>query len=389
MPPRIYAEVNPRMLAWPREVALGMPLSVAAAKIGVSEDRLRAFEAGQAQPTVRQLRIIGRVYKRPAAFFYLENPPRPPERIEDFRALPDEHDPELPALLDAVAAAREKREIALELAEVLGHEVAQFAVAGSLQASPRILAGEIRDRLGVELETQRSWREQYKVLNEWSAAVERAGVLVTQFSGVDVQAARGFSITESPYPVVALNGKDAPRAKVFTLFHELAHIALGAGGLCDLHDEAAWGSPGIEPFCNQVAAEALVPSPSLLEEPAVIGHPDEEWDDWTIRDLATAYGVSSEVILGRLLTLNRTSLAFYQRKRSEYMARYQEAQDAGGGFLTFPRRILRDNGTAVTAMIVDAYEADLVTPTEVSRYLGGIKLTHLRKIKEALRQRAG
>lgn len=385
MPTRILAHVNPAALAWAREV-LGMPQDVAAGKIGVSETKLRQFETGDAQPTIKQLRTIARVYRRPTAFFYLEMFPPRPERIQDFRVLPEEHDRDLPDLLDAVEAARERRRIAFELAKLLGQEVPEFDVVATLHDPPERIAHQLRDRLAVGLATQRSWRDPYRVLRRWIDAVENAGVLVTQFSGVEVAAARGFSLTDRPYPLVAINGKDFPRGKVFTLFHELAHIVIGASGLCDLHD-AEGLAEAVEPFCNRVAAEVLVPANDLLTEPLVTHHDDIEWEDWRLRELATTYGVGAEVLLRRLLTLGRTTEAFYQAKRAEYLRAYEEAAAEGGGFLTYFRRVLRDNGTALTRLVLDAYRADLVTPTEASRFLGGVKLAHVPAIEKALEAR--
>ncbi len=364
-----------------------MPLEVAASKIGVSEARLQRFESGDARPTTTQLRTIAKVYRRPAAFFYLETLPELPERINDFRLVPGEHEEELPNLLDAVEAARERREIALELSGLTGQDPPEFGFYATLDDQPDEIANALRELLGIRLLDQRRWRDRYVVLRKWINAAEAAGVLVTQFSGVEVAAARGFTITARPLPLVALNGKDSPRAKVFTLFHELVHITLGATGLCDLHD--AGGSPGIEPFCNQVAADALVPAQNLLTEPLVTSNEGPEWEDWQIRELAVAYSVSQEVILRRLLTLGRTTQAFYRQSREEYLEAYAEANADTRGFLPFFRRILRDNGVVLTRLVLDAYRSDLVTPTEASRLLGGVKLRHVPAIEEALQAHAG
>ncbi len=363
-----------------------MPQDVAAGKIGVSEARLRQFETGDAQLTIKQLRTVAQVYRRPTAFFYFEALPPKPERIQDFRVLPEGHDRNLPELLDAVEAARERRRIASQLANLLGQEVADFDVVATLHDPPERIANQVRNRLAISLATQRTWRDPYRVLRSWINAVENAGILVTQFSGIEVAVARGFSLTDRPYPLVAINGKDFPRGKVFTLFHELAHIVIGASGLCDLHD-AEGRAEAVEPFCNRIAAEALVPTSDLLTEPLVTHHDDIDWEDWRLRELAMTYGVSAEVLLRRLLTLGRTTEAFYQAKREEYLRAYEEAAAEGGGFLAYFRRVLRDNGTALTQLILDAYRADLVTPTEVSRFLGGVKLTHVPAIEKALEAR--
>lgn len=360
-----------------------MPLEQAAAKIGVSTERLSAFESGSSQPTVNQLRDIAKAYRRPTAFFFLENLPPKPERIQDFRLLPETESEEQPELFDAIEAVRAKRLDALDLAALVGFEIPAFGVGASLDDAERDVAQRIRDRLGVSLEGQKSWREQYRVLNGWTAAAEEAGVLVTQFSRVDTLAARGFSITDRPLPVVALNGKDYPRGKVFTLFHELTHIALGTSGVCDLHDMQS-RDDRIEPFCNRVAAEALVPAANFLNEPLVTQNDGMEWEEWRLRELAQTYGVSNEVIVRRLLSLHKTSEEFYRRKRDEYRLAYEAAAEGAAGFLEYFRRILRDNGRVFTGLVLNAYHADLITPTEVSRLLGGVNFQHVSRIQDAL-----
>jgi Zn-dependent peptidase ImmA (M78 family)/transcriptional regulator with XRE-family HTH domain len=387
MAEHLLAQVNSQVLIWAREV-LGIPFDVAARKIGVPARRLQEFESGRTLPTIRQLRTIAKLYRRPTAFFYLRTPPPKPEQIKDFRALPGQYSQELPEVLDAVDAAQQKRLTAIELARMLGYDITEFDLAASLGDAPGWIASNLRDRLGVSVSVQRSWRDAYQVLRGWIAAAERVGILVTQFSRVEVSAARGFSLVERPFPLVAINGKDSPRAKVFTLFHELVHIVLRVSGLCDLH-ETNGRADVIEPFCNRVAAETLVPSGDLLDDPLVTQHHDVEWKDWQVRELATSYGVSREVLLRRLLTLGRTSESFYRTKREEYLRAYADTSREGGGFLPYARRVLRDNGTAFSSLVLQAYGADLITPTEVSRFLGGIKLQHISDIEEALTARAG
>ena len=383
MPARVLADIHPAALRWVRE-GIGIPQPIAAERIGVTPERLRAFEEGTARPTIGQLRTIGRVYKRPAAFFYLQNLPERVAPIPDYRRLPQDDDPsQLPELVDAIEAARSRRYSAIELARSLGKEVPDFGVRASLDEAPEAIADRIRGRLGVELSVQRATRDKYRALRLWTNAIERAGILVSQFSGVDVHLARGFSLSDQPLPVMSVNGKDSPRAKVFTLFHELVHIALGAGGLCDLHDDRGIADQ-VEPFCNRVAAECLVPTASFLSEPLLRDVAPDAWEDWRVQELATSYGVSTEVILRRLLSLGRTTEAFYRAKREEFLRGYAAAAAESGGFLQYFRRVLRDNGTTFTTLVLDAYKSDLLSPIEVSRTLGGVNLIHLPAIDAAL-----
>lgn len=99
-------------------------------------------------------------------------------------------------------------------------------------------------------------------LNGWISAVEARGVLVIQTDRVDTSETRGFFIHADRYPVIAANGSDWPRPKIFTIFHELAHLGLGRGELCDLHDRPP-GSEDVEAGCNRIAAATLLPADAV------------------------------------------------------------------------------------------------------------------------------
>jgi Zn-dependent peptidase ImmA (M78 family) len=87
-------------------------------------------------------------------------------------------------------------------------------------------------------------------------------------------------------PLVFINGKDTKAAQMFTLAHELAHIWLGESGLSDIQANA---DPhlDIERWCNQVAAEVLVPLARMKE----VFNPDLELDK-EIQSLARRFKVS-------------------------------------------------------------------------------------------------
>jgi transcriptional regulator with XRE-family HTH domain len=82
------ALIKPELLIWARQSA-GFSLDAAAAKLRVSEDRLRSWEAGEARPTIAQLRTAAKTYKRPLAIFYLPEPPLDFQPLRDYRRVPD------------------------------------------------------------------------------------------------------------------------------------------------------------------------------------------------------------------------------------------------------------------------------------------------------------
>src|SRR6266849_479135 len=110
------ALVEPALLIWGRTVAR-MEVEDAAKKINVKPERLQAWERGEGRPTVKQLRVLARVYQQSFAAFYLPAPPVveipvPPDR----RRLPTDQLQQLsPAAALDLRTAWEHREIVLEL----------------------------------------------------------------------------------------------------------------------------------------------------------------------------------------------------------------------------------------------------------------------------------
>lgn len=383
MPKPTRAFVNPDALSWARRVA-GYETSLVARRVGTTEERVREWEAGEERPTLRQLRLLARTYRRPTAFFYRSALPPEPEGLPDFRLLPTTGPAEAsPALRYELRRVQARRDTALEILGLLGEAPEEVDLSAARREGPEAVGARIRGFLGVTLDEQRRWRDHYEALRAWTRAAEARGILVFQFSNVEVDEARGFSVAHSVLPIVALNGTDAPRGRIFTLAHELAHVALGQAALCDLNDrlQAGW----VEPFCNAVAAEVLVPAAELMRVPAIARHEDgAEWEEPTLRAVADTFMVSREVILRRLLTLGLTTEESYQERRERYLEEYRGLREGQGGYLPYFRRVLRDNGEAFTGLVVSAFDQKAITERDVSRHLGDIKLMHVDSIRNVL-----
>jgi Zn-dependent peptidase ImmA (M78 family) len=100
--------------------------------------------------------------------------------------------------------------------------------------------------------------------------------------------------------------------------------------------------------------------------------------------LANRFKVSREVILRRLLSLGKTTPAFYREKRAEFEEEYEQIRQRKGGFIKYSKKVIRDNGTAYTSLLLDAYQQQAITAIDLSRYLGDIKLNHLDNIRNEL-----
>lgn len=381
MTEKIYAHVNPVILVWARTQA-GLDASEAAHKAGVSEEKFFSWEAGDSLPTLRQLRQLARAYRRPTAFFYLdETPPSPPD-IPDFRATTLRDKKRSPDLLEEIRRARFRREIALEVLHQLEQPVPDFLLRLDQAATVEESASAVRAFLGISIKDQCSWKKGNLALNKWAEATEKQGAFIFQFSRIKPSISRGFSIRYDKLPVIALNGADRPKGRVFTLFHELVHLGLGESALCDLRE----GAESIEVLCNAIAGQALVPSHALLDQKEVRKHSGREWDDKTLRSLASLFSVSREVILRRLLSLGLTTTTFYKQKRKDFSQEYKKLEDETkkDGFFWYHKKVVRDNGRAYSGLVVNAYEQRLISAVELSRYLGDINLSHFESIRQEL-----
>lgn len=377
----VRAIVKPELLRWAREDA-GFSTAEAAKKVRVKVERLEGWERGELQPTVNQLRTLGRVYKRPLAVFYLSEPPTTFQALRDFRRLPSgEGGEETPELRLEIRKAQYRREVALSLYRALAEEPPSFALSASLRDDPEELAGQIRRALEVDLDLQLSWKGPYPALSGWRERLEAAGVLVFQMTGVEVEEARGFSLGDFPLPVVAVNSKDSPRGRIFSMLHEAAHLLIRQTGLCDLEEQQ--GRPEdrrIEVFCNHVAGATLVPARHLLAEDRVRKHGATlTWSDEEIVALANRYSVSRETLLRRLVILGRASRDHYRRQRARYLAEYRER--VTGGFAPVPVRTLSQVGRLYARLVLDSFHQEKITSSDVSEFLG-VRLKHMPQLEQ-------
>jgi len=388
MAQRVEALVHPDLLVWARETA-GLDAEVAAKKAGVKPERIAEWEAGQRRPTIKQLRALAWIYRRPIAVFYLPEVPEAEEMPKDFRRLPGQvAGVESSDLRFEIRKAGLRREIALELSGLEGEEPEGIEASASLDESPEEVGARVRDLLGVHLTDQVGWRGPYDSFNGWRGAVEGAGALVFQMTAVELSEARGFSISESPLPTVVVNVKDSPRGRAFSLLHEFGHLMLRDGGLCDLDDvtERPPGELRVERFCNSVAGSALVPSEALFADQTVRAHPGGEvaWSDTELAAIAGRFGVSREVVLRRLLDFGRTNSDFYAQKRIEFLETYERLrQGRQGGFAPPAQMAFASAGPSFTGLVLSSYSEGRITASDVSDYLD-VRLKHLPRIQQQL-----
>jgi len=244
------------------------------------------------------------LYKRPLAVFLLSKPAKDFAALKDFRiSSRNENKPYSRDLILAFRRVYMQREVILELAESTGEPVQPIDLSLDLDDDPDQAGERIRAWLG----TPSRENDRGDDLNRWIELVEVKTILVAQVRNVDPNEMRGCSISDQPFPIIVLNVKDSRRGRVFTLMHELSHILLHSGGVCDLDERRSrvhTDREKIERFCNDVAAATLMPRSAVLRDLTDLTvaryAPATSWKDEEVRRLADKYGVSHEAMLVRL-----------------------------------------------------------------------------------------
>jgi Zn-dependent peptidase ImmA (M78 family)/DNA-binding XRE family transcriptional regulator len=370
--------VEPSVLKWARET-IGKSIEDVAKRLDLSEGIVEKWEGGEKRPTLKQLRELATLYRRPLAAFFLAGPPMEAPTPTDFRTLPKKvRKPFSEKTLLALRRARRLQALTKDLNKSLDRESPVEIGQATLANAPGPLAKRARDRLTVTTEEQRQWRDEAVALARWKRHIEDCGVLIFELP-FPIEEGRAFSFADNDQPAITLNSNDSTNGRIFSLFHEYGHLLLGQSGICDWSEEGK----AVEQFCNRFAGEFLVPGPALLAHPLVEAHrAPGAWKEEDLQDLAREFKVSREVVLRRLLILGRTTERFYQQKHKKWEL---PPRRRGGGRRIPPKQCVRQNGVPFTSLVLESARQEKITYRDVSDYLS-IGLKHLAAVESLVRE---
>jgi len=294
--------------------------------------------SGEAQPTLKQLEDFARLTHTAFGYFFLSQPPALALPVPDFRTLRDEALAEpSSALLDTLYLCQQRQNWYRDHARMHGLPALPFVGSASVQEVPEAVAQRLRETLGLSTEARRQMPTWTDALRQLIAKAEDVGVMVMVSSVVgsnshrklDVGEFRGFALADGLAPLIFMNGADSKAAQMFTLAHELAHVWLGATGVSDTQAGQV-PEQRTERWCNQVAAELLMP----LEDLRAAHQPNAPIPD-EIQRLAREFKVSTLVALRRLFDagyINRAALWQHYRDEQERLRSLKERSSSGGDF---------------------------------------------------------
>ncbi len=374
--------VEPKVLEWARK-SIGMSRDDVAKRIkteNITAKTIENWEKGE-KPTFAHIERLASIYKRPVTAFLLPVPPKEPPFPTDFRTHPSEKEKSLnPKTYLAIRKARRFQYSAIELVRVLGESIKKLPIKANLSDNP----GELAEKMRIYLEVKDFYRSALlnteTALEEWIRILEKKGILVFQISISKNKEIRGFSLVDEEIPVIILRRSDESSAKIFTLFHEFAHLLLREGGICDLKETES--SQAIEKFSNHFAGAFLVPQNELLNHPTIEANETRrEWPEDILKNIAQDFKVSKEVILRRLLILDKTTKEYYREKHKEWEGKYKEPFRRGKKNAI--KICIQERGKKYISMVFGAYEQNKINNISVADYLG-VKLDKIPKVKEAI-----
>lgn len=264
------ATLNPDVLEW------------AALRNGLSDDQVtKTFPKypkwldGSWKPTVKQLRDFASKMHVSVSELFAPDLPNYALQITDFRTVGDtpalDPSPELFDTIDAMLGRQDWMK-----GYFLHEGFAPVDFVGSYIDA--LLTDEVREKIVEDM------RALLKLGDNWAAScrgvadalkvlkdsIEVAGISVV-INGVvndnthrvlDVSEFRGFVLADKIAPIIFINGRDAKSAQIFTLIHELCHLAFFQTGVSNAADDEE-SDIAMERFCNAVAADFLVPTKLL------------------------------------------------------------------------------------------------------------------------------
>lgn len=384
------ANINPIVLKWARETAK-MNEEEASSKVSVKPEKLSAWEAGVSQPTIHQALKLAKAYQRPFAILFLPEPPTDFHPLQDFRKYGS-----IELSTSATFIIREIQRKQVWVSDEImdsGEPPLNFVGRFSIKDSPKSVAADILATLRINP----SKYDGNDPIRVWIDCAESEGIFVSRTSFIhsrmklDKNEFQGFAIADRFAPFVFINSADWRAPQLFTLVHELAHIWIARTGISNVIDPEIKDTSQFHPvelFCNEVAANALIPEKFISELPSGVFRSSNE-----IFKVAKQLGVSSFAFLVRALKLKLVSLPEYQVLKNESEKEFllfakREAErkinqkKEKGGPSPYLLRLNR-NSRLFTQIVLDGYKGGRIEPNLASNLLN-VKSNKFHKLEERM-----
>lgn len=322
---------------------------------------------GHKVPTIKQLETFAKTVNLPFGYLFLREQPDETLPFPMFRGEAGRLNKFDLNVYDTVTSVQQRQEwLEVYLVE---NEIDTCSFVGSITLKTPVAESVAKLRQVLNLETR--WAldlaNAEMAVSKLSDMLEDAGVFLVSNGVVGnnthrplkVSECRGFALVSQVAPYIFVNSSDAVAAQLFTLVHEAAHLLLGvsaghaeADTLCDEIEER---------YCNQVAAEFLVPA---VEFHKVWAGKDR------LKEIARYFCVSELVIARRAHDLGLLSDADYREFWKNYVSRRACNKKKSGGGGNFYRTSVKRVGRLFATHVKNAVNSGHLSYIEAYRLTG-------------------
>ena len=376
--------INPDILKWARERS-GYTVRAIATALKKDVSIINDWESGECALTYAQLETLANKYKRPIALFFFPEPPDEPNIVENLALRSSDNTPLEPRIYILLRQAYARQLSLMELN--MDTNPAEMKIFRDLQAryddSATALAQEARAYLNVDVPTQTGWHTAAKALENWRDCIEEAGIFIFKEAFQD-DSVDGFCFVHDEFPIIYLNNSRPSVRQIFSLFHELGHLLLGEN---DITRGISRKRGKIERFCDEFAAEFLVPSDDLETRLNF-----SVYDDDTIETLANYYKVSRPVILLKLVNRGIFTRENYWQKINQWTKEHEhriekktdDKKQSGGNYYNTRATYL---GYRFMELAFGKYHQGQCSIEQLAEHLS-VKIKHLPQLEDCLLRRA-
>jgi len=330
--------------------------------------------------TFPQLRKLAEFFGRGTLFFLEEGPVNPAQvHTVQYRTLTNQKPGLAPAMRKFIERVERQRELYLALREDLhADDFPVFEPPPVIPLEPSAAAAWARAWLGLD---------GANTFDQFRACVEAKGLLVFRSNGyagrwqfAKESLILGFSLYSDNCPVIVVRKSRAEAQQTFTLMHELGHLLLHKESSID-DDADMLSRVGHEREANAFAGHLLVPQHFLAavqdaSQPEAVG----QFDAW-LAPFRKRWGVSTEVILRRLLDSGRLTAERYTAYRAHVRQIVVEEEEPGGTRAYRHREPKHIFGDHFVRTVLSALGERKITVTKACSYLDDLKLTDLHSLE--------
>jgi Zn-dependent peptidase ImmA (M78 family) len=354
---RINVNINPSVLLWARQEA-GYNIDEVATKLSVNSDRYKVWEKEGKDIPFGKLQNLATYYKRQVAVFFLPEVPAKIKKPKDYRNLSPADSSLSKEILLTLRRSAHLQRIANELEgeNYWNKKISWLKDIESVNNEADTI-NLLRKLLDIDIDQQLKWTSDSEAYRHWRTSVEdKLGILVFQFS-MPMEELQGFCMTDSLPYIIVTNSNHSYTGRIFTIFHELAHVLRHQSGMClvdrvEQNQKEEWA-------CNTFAGSFLAPLNTIV--------PTDDLKE--IGTYSRKLKVSREVYLRRLKEEGLLPDVKFYALLDEIKATYKK-KEKSKGFVLPEVKSRASRGETFYNIVFEALGTNRINYTDAAHALG-------------------